>query len=93
VFLFGKVPSSDGKSWQSCCAVVTGLQASLLAVPKDVIFNDATGEIAALEAAAAEDPKNKAELLRYLHVRLGSHWREMYQRNVLGEQAMFCTMY
>jgi hypothetical protein len=73
LYLFGKVAataSSNGSSgntnssWQSCCVVVPNLHRSLLVVPRPEVFEDAGGEIAALEAAVAAEPECKIELLQ-----------------------------
>jgi hypothetical protein len=73
LYLFGKVSASsngsDGakggsNSWQSCCVVVPNLHRSLLVVPRPEVFEDADGEIAALETAVAADPARKIELLQ-----------------------------
>lgn len=70
LYLFGKVSASSNgakgssNSWQSCCVVVPNLHRSLLVVPRPEVFEDADGEIAALEAAVAADPARKIELLQ-----------------------------
>jgi len=53
VFLFGKVPVPGG--FASACAAVEGLQRCVFAVPSPqaALFDDADGELAALEDAAA----------------------------------------
>jgi hypothetical protein len=61
--------AAPGGGWQSCCVRVPNLQRSLLVVPRESVFEDAAGELAALEAAAAADPAQRGELLRALHVR------------------------
>jgi hypothetical protein len=48
--------------------VVPNLHRSVLFVPSPAVFDDASGELAALEAAVAADPSKKMELLQ---VRLG----------------------
>eukprot|EP00883_Tetradesmus_obliquus_P007895 jgi/Sobl393_1/18556/SZX64231.1 len=86
VYLFGKVASSSSGSstpskspgssssaatWQSCCVVVPNLHRSVLFVPAPSVFDDASGELAALEAAVAADPSRRMELLQALHARCG----------------------
>jgi hypothetical protein len=78
LYLFGKVAStsssstpskspgssSSATSWQSCCVVVPNLHRSVLFVPSPAVFDDASGELAALEAAVAADPSKKMQLLQ-----------------------------
>jgi hypothetical protein len=76
LYLFGKVASSSSTpskspgssssatTWQSCCVVVPNLHRSVLFVPSPSVFDDASGELAALEAAVAADPSKKMELLQ-----------------------------
>jgi hypothetical protein len=79
LYLFGKVASSSSSSstpsksrggsssaatWQSCCVVVPNMHRSVLFVPSPAVFDDASGELAALEAAVAADPSRKMELLQ-----------------------------
>jgi hypothetical protein len=60
----GSGGGGSGSSWQSCCVVVPNLHRSLLVVPRPEVFDDASGEIAALEAAVAQDPARRMELLQ-----------------------------
>jgi hypothetical protein len=79
LYLFGKVASNSSSSstpskspggssaattWQSCCVVVPNLHRSVLFVPAPGVFDDASGELAALEAAVAADPSRRMELLQ-----------------------------
>ncbi len=69
LYLFGKVKAQDGR-YQSCCVLVPNIHRSLLFVPDPSVFDDATGEIAALQQQEAADPspENKVELMKLLHV-------------------------
>lgn len=49
--------------------VVQNLQRSLLFIPAAEVFDDASGEIAALEAVVAAEPERRMELLQLLHSR------------------------
>lgn len=80
LYMFGKVAgssssnnsgrsNSSNSTWQSCCVVVPNLQRSLLIIPSVDVFDDASGEIASLEAAVAADSDRKMELLQLLHSR------------------------
>lgn len=66
VTLLGKV-LSEGQ-WVSAAVVLRGLHRSLLVVPKQDVFDDGDGRIAALEAAAEADPSQKIELIKHLQV-------------------------
>ncbi|KAL6785075.1 POLA1 [Auxenochlorella protothecoides x Auxenochlorella symbiontica] len=66
VFLFGKVPTANGKH-ASCCAVVHGLQRNLFVVPREDV---STPEIAALEERLESDPGARAALIPLLHAAL-----------------------
>lgn len=62
-----------GAGWRSCCALVPGLQHSVLVVPERHVLEEAADQLAALEQEAAADPSQRIELLKFLHVS-GRSW-------------------
>ena len=72
VYLFGKVATGRANEFVSCCAIVQNVHRKLFVVPRNDkgTFQDADGEIARLEAAAAIDPAQGRQLIAHLHVSL-----------------------